>query len=302
MSAPSVKPGSLRAWLLASRPKTLTAAWAPVFVGSACAAAVDAFSPAITAAAMAGASLIQIGTNFANDVFDYEKGADDENRLGPTRAVQAGLLSPGQMRAGMVVAFALAALIGVYLTWVGGWPIVAIGLASIASGIAYTGGPYPLGYNGLGDVFVMLFFGFVAVCCTTWLQAGVIVPASVVCAVGVGALATAVLVVNNVRDAETDVHAGKRTLVVRYGRRFGLMEYAAMHLLSIAVPVVLWAGFGFRLPVLVTLVAALGSIALTAQLMRAKDGPTHNALLGKTAGLLMVYSVLLSVGVVMGAP
>lgn len=294
--------GALGAWWLAARPKTLTAAWAPVFVGSACATAVDSFVPAVAIAALLGAALIQIATNFANDVFDYEKGADDENRLGPTRAVQAGLLTPSQMRRGMVVTFALAMVVGVYLVGVGGWPIVLVGLASIASGVAYTGGPYPLGYNGLGDVFVMLFFGLVAVCCTAYLQVGSIPMESVPAALGIGALATAILVVNNVRDAETDVKAGKRTVVVRFGRMFGLLEYVVMMLIAFAAPIVLMFGFGFGPAVLLGLVTAPLGAMLTVNMFKDNDGPTFNSLLAKTAALLLVYSVTLSAGIVLGAP
>lgn len=295
------EPGSLRAWLLACRPKTLTAAWAPVLVGTACAIAADGFAPWVALAALAGSSLLQIGANFANDVFDYEKGADDETRLGPTRAVQAGLLTPGQIKIGMAVCFALATLVGVYLTSVGGWPIVAIGLASIASGIAYTGGPYPLGYNGLGDVFVMIFFGFIAVCCTAWLQAGHVPPSSIACGAGVGALATAILVVNNVRDASTDVLAGKRTLVVRFGRRAGLWEYVATIATAFSVPLVLLA-LGFTPWVLIGLATLPLGVALSRRMFVTTDGPTFNGLLAKTAALLLLYSVTLSAGVVLGAP
>lgn len=295
----SVSP--FQAWWMASRPKTLTAAWAPVLVGTACAAAAHRADAAVALAALGGASMIQIGTNFANDVFDFEKGADDERRLGPTRAVQAGLLSPRQMRGGMIVAFALATLFGIYLVTVGGWPIVAVGLASIASGIAYTGGPYPLGYNGLGDVFVMLFFGLVAVCCTAALQVGTIPPDSIPAAVGVGAIATAVLVVNNIRDAPLDGPAGKRTLVVRFGRTFGLVEYAALIAIAFAVPFVLWQGFGYRAAVLIGAAPAPAGMLLIRRLIAAESGDAFNALLGKTAGLLLLYSVALSAGIVLGS-
>lgn len=296
------RPRSPGAWLLAARPKTLTAAWAPVLVGTACAAAAGGLVPPVALAALAGASLIQIGTNFANDVFDFEKGTDDDRRLGPTRAVQAGLLSARQMRVGMAAAFGLATLVGAYLVAVGGWPIVAVGVASIASGIAYTGGPYPLGYNGLGDVFVMLFFGFVAVVCTTWLQTGALEPEAFVCAGGVGALATAVLVVNNVRDAETDVSTGKRTLVVRFGRRFGVLEYAAMFALAALVPAALVFGLGYGPIVWVASAVVLPGAVMTRTLAATRDGVRLNALLGRTAALLLVYSLVLSGVVVLGAP
>jgi len=158
-----VAPGSIGAWMVAARPATLTAAFAPVAVGTACAWRVGGFRWDAALAALLGAFLIQIATNFANDLFDFEKGADTEERLGPTRAAQAGLLSVAQLRRGIIVSFALALGTGLYLTWIAGPAVVVIGLASMAAGLAYTGGPFPLAYNGLGDVFVMAFFGFVAV-------------------------------------------------------------------------------------------------------------------------------------------
>ncbi len=228
-------PSRARIWWMACRPATLTAALVPVLVGAAVswrAVGPGAMRWPALAAALFGAMMIQIGTNLANDVFDHEKGADTAERLGPTRVTQAGLLTPAEVRRGMVVAFGLATLAGVYLVAVGGLPIVVVGLASIASGVAYTGGPYPLGYNGLGDVFVFVFFGLVAVSGTAWVTTGTVPLLSVLAAVPVGAIATAVLVVNNVRDRETDVRAGKRTLVVRLGRRFGTVEYALLWALA----------------------------------------------------------------------
>ncbi len=187
---PAVRPGSFRAWVLASRPATLTAAVVPVMVGTAVSHALGDFNKGPAVAALLGSILIQIATNFANDVFDHEKGADTEERLGPTRAVQAGLLTPRAVRTGMLVTIALAVATGIYLTWSAGWPIVAIGVASILSGLAYTGGPYPLGYHGLGDVFVMAFFGFVAVCGTVFVETGAVPPLAILASIPVGAIAT----------------------------------------------------------------------------------------------------------------
>ena len=296
------RPGSIGAWWIALRPKTLTAAWAPVLVGSACAVAVGGFELWTALAALVGASLIQIGTNFANDVFDFEKGADDETRIGPLRAAQAGLLSPKEIRSGMALVFGLSVLVGLYLVQIGGWPIVIIGVASIASGIAYTGGPYPLGYNGLGDLFVLLFFGFVAVCATAWLQVGSFVPESTTCALGVGSLATAILVVNNVRDVETDAVAGKRTLVVRWGKTAGLYEYALLLGLAFCTPLWLIARHEYGALALIALAPLPLGAALIRGVFRARDGAAFNALLGKTAALLMLYSACLSTALVLGAP
>ncbi|MFN0247275.1 MAG: 1,4-dihydroxy-2-naphthoate polyprenyltransferase [Kofleriaceae bacterium] len=284
----------LTTWIAASRPKTLPAAIVPVVVGTACAHAMGALAWGPAVAALGGAIAIQIGTNFANDVFDAEKGADTAERIGPLRAVSAGLITASAMKRAMVAAFAIACAFGVYLVSVGGWPIVAIGVASVASGIAYTGGPFPLGYHGLGDVFVMAFFGFVAVCGTVFVQAGYVSALSVWAAVPVGALATAILVVNNVRDRIGDARAGKRTLAVRWGRGAALVEYAALLLVAYAVPVGLavtgrpWAA----LP-LVTVPLA---IVRARSLVKATTGPEHNSLLAQTGQLLALHGVLFATG------
>ena len=289
-----------RIWLLAIRPKTLPAAAVPVIVGAAVAYAAGGFRLFPVLGALAGALLIQIGTNFANDVFDFQQGADTEERVGPTRAVAAGLITPAAMRRAMIVAFGLATLCGFYLAWVGGWPMLAIGVVSIVSGIAYTGGPYPLGYHGLGDVFVMVFFGFVAVCGTVYLQLGHVPAVAWWASVPVGALATAILVVNNVRDRQTDVVAGKRTLAVRFGRGAGIAEYALLLLASYAVPFWLfWQGFfgkGEASPwVLLPLLTAPLAVRLLRDLVRL-EGPPLNAVLARTGLLLMLFGLLFAVG------
>ncbi len=295
-----VAPGSFRAWILASRPATLTAAIVPVLVGSAVAHAVGGFRLGPALAALVGAMLIQIATNFANDVFDHEKGADTEERLGPTRATASGLLSAKQMRAALVTTLALTLIPGVYLVWVGGWPIVLIGLASMLSGVAYTGGPYPLGYHGLGDVFVFVFFGLVAVCGTVFVQANSIPLLAWLAACAVGAIATAILVVNNVRDRETDVKAGKRTLAVRLGKRGGIIEYVGLFVMAYAVPVLALVLANTGSWVLLPLVSIPLAIKLSIALAT-KEGRPLNAVLGQTAMLLLVYGVLLSVGLVLSA-
>lgn len=216
-----------------------------MLVGAACAFLAGGFKLGPALAALVGAGLLQIGSNFANDVFDFEKGADTEERLGPTRAVQAGLVSAAGMKRGMWLVFGLALLVGIYLTWVAGPVIIVIGLCSIAAAIAYTGGPYPLGYHGLGDVFVMLFFGFVAVLGTVYVQLGELTRLAWIASVPVGALATAILVVNNVRDCDTDREAGKRTLAVRFGKRAGIGEYIVLYAVSYLTPPLVWLGAAF---------------------------------------------------------
>src|SRR5262249_51411853 len=201
-------PDPLRTWIAAARLRTLPAAVVPVVVGTACAAASGGMALGPALAALGGALAIQIGTNFANDVFDAERGADGPDRIGPVRAVAAGLITPAAMKRAMIAAFGIATALGVYLIAVAGWPVVAIGVASILSGIAYTGGPWPLGYHGLGDAFVLVFFGFVAVCGTAFVQLDHVPWLAIVAAVPVGALATAILVVNNLRDRATDERAG----------------------------------------------------------------------------------------------
>ena len=291
-----IRPGSLRAWILAARPATLTAAFAPVAVGTACAWRLGWFRWDAALAALLGAFLIQIATNFANDMFDFQKGADDEERLGPTRAAQAGLLSVAQLRGGIVVTFALALGTGVYLTWVAGPAVVVIGLASMAAGLAYTGGPFPLAYNGLGDVFVMLFFGFVAVCGTAFVQALYVPEIAWIASIPIGALATGILVVNNVRDFEGDSRARKTTLVVRFGRRAGVREYAFLLFISYATPLVIFVlGWG-RAWVLLPWLTIPWAARLFRSLVRDR-GVLLNQTLAGTAKLLSVFGVFFAIGI-----
>ncbi len=293
----SIRPHSFRAWVMATRLPTLTAALSPVMVGSAVAYALGGFRLVVALVALFGAFMIQIATNFANDVFDSEKGADTKERLGPPRAVQMGLLTPREVRVGMLVVVVLAVLSGVYLTYVGGWPIVVIGILSVLSGIAYTGGPYPLGYNGLGDVFVMIFFGFVAVCGTVFVQMGSVPPLAWLASVPMGAIATCVLVVNNVRDRHTDVKAGKRTLAVRFGKKACIFEYVAMIALAYASPVAAVALLGrspWALLPLASLPLAIGLLRRVAS----EEGRPLNATLFATARLVLLFAVLFSIGLV----
>jgi 1,4-dihydroxy-2-naphthoate octaprenyltransferase len=244
--------------------------------------------------------LLQIGSNLANDVFDYEKGADTAARLGPLRAAQAGLLTPRALRIGMVVTFLLALAIGIYLTAVAGPVIVVIGLASIASAVLYTGGPYPLGYHGLGDVFVMAFFGFVAVTGTAFVQAGYVPAIAWAASVPVGAIATAILVVNNVRDRETDIKAGKRTLPVRFGRSAGIAEYVVLIASAYVVPCALTVTGALSPWALLPILSAPIAFGLARHV--AKDsGRELNATLVGTARLLLIHSVLFAAGIALGA-
>ena len=291
--------GSLGAWILASRPPTLVAAVVPVVIGTAVAIGQGGFTVGPALAALIGAILIQVGTNFANDVFDYEKGADTDERLGPLRAAQAGLLSPEALRRGMALVFGAAVVVGFYLAWVSSPWILAVGAISILAGIGYTGGPYPLGYNGLGDTFVFLFFGFVAVAGTAFVQLGHIPTVAWVAAVPVGALATNLLVVNNVRDLATDTRAGKRTLAVRFGRPFVLTEYLLLTVVSYGAPVILFVSGWTNAWALLPLASIPLSGVLAVRLFR-WHGKRLNLVLVGAAQLLLLFGLLFSIGLALG--
>jgi 1,4-dihydroxy-2-naphthoate polyprenyltransferase len=293
-TAPAPRP-TLKTWLMAARPKTLTAALVPVMVGTALAHGLDVARLLPALAALVGAMLIQVGTNLTNDYFDFKKGADTAERLGPKRVTQSGLISPETVWASALGCFGLAVLTGVYLVMVGGWPIVAIGVASVLAGYAYTGGPFPLAYLGLGDVFVFVFFGLVAVPGTFYVQALSVAPAAWWAAVPVGALGTALLVVNNLRDVSTDVKAGKGTLVVRLGPGVGKAEYSGLLLLAFATPVAMWALHLASGWVLLALVSAPLALPLLRQVW-GQQGAALNPTLGGTARLQLVFGLLFSVG------
>ncbi len=294
----AVKKDSLRAWLLATRPATLTVGVIPVIIGTAVAQTMHAVRILPALCALFGAIFIQIGTNLANDVFDYEKGADTAERLGPLRVTQAGLLSPAKVRLGMYASFGMATLLGLYLCWVSGPLIVLIGTLSIASGIAYTGGPYPLGYHGLGDLFVFVFFGLVAVCGTVFVEAGQVPALAVFSALPVGAIATAVLSVNNLRDGPTDIKAGKKTLVVRLGRGFGIFEYLLLIALAYAVPPFLFFSGQCGRAVLLPLLSIPLALPLCRSILRDR-GAALNPTLGGTARLLLVHGLLFALGIIL---
>jgi len=289
------QPSEVEKWWLAARPRTLPAAAAPVALATAVALADGRAAALPAAAALAGALLLQIGANLANDVFDYEKGVDTEERLGPPRVTQLGLLTPAAVRRAAAAVFAAAAAVGLYLVAVGGWPIALAGALSIAAGLAYTGGPFPLGYHGLGDLAVFLFFGGVAVCGTYWVQA-LTLPAHVVAvSVPIGALATAILVVNNLRDVDTDARAGKRTLAVRWGRRAARIEYTLLLLLAYASCPLLRLSGAAPLGALLPLLTLPFAIALVRRVAR-EQGPVLNDSLAATARLELGFALLLGAG------
>lgn len=290
------RPSRFRIFLEASRPRTLPAAVAPVLVGSALAWQDGWFQLAPALLCLGFALLVQVGTNFANDYYDFIKGADTAVRVGPRRAVAAGLVAPATMKRAMVLTFAAAFALGLGLVqWGGPWLLV-VGVASILCGIAYTGGPFPLAYHGLGDVFVFLFFGLVAVAGTFFVQAGELTGAALLAGVPIGLLAANILVVNNYRDVETDAKAGKRTLVVRLGRRAARVQFAGAWLISLAVPAVFWRALGFSMGVLLPCILAPVAWRHLIRLRQSKSPSELIALLGDTGKLLALYALLFAIG------
>ena len=298
-----------RAWLMAARPQTLPAGAAPVVVGAGLAVHAGVFAPLPWLAALVGALLIQVGTNFANDYYDAIQGADTDDREGFTRVVASGLIEPAEVKRAMWLTFAAAILVGTFLVYVGGVPILVVGLASVAAGIAYTGGPYPLGYHGLGDLFVFVFFGVIAVTGTYYVQAaalvggrfplwvpdGTVTLAAVIASLPVAAISTNILVVNNVRDVAEDAETGKRTLAVRFGYRFSRAQFLALLALAYLTPVWFFATGGGLAPLLplVTLPLAVG-IART--VVTETGGEALNPALESTGKLLGAYAVAFAVG------
>jgi 1,4-dihydroxy-2-naphthoate octaprenyltransferase len=287
----------VKIWINSTRPKTLWAAVGPVLIGTTLAFDGGGFHAITFLATLAAAVLIQIGTNLSNDYFDFVKGADTEERTGPIRATQAGLVSPVSMLRASVGVFGLAAIFGFYLISRGGWPIMVVGVLSILSGILYTAGPLPLGYLGLGDLFVLLFFGPVAVGGTYYLQTHSINAIVIIAGLAPGLISTAILAVNNLRDRQTDKAAGKKTLVVRLGRGFGIFEYIACVVATSVIPVVLcWFTKG-HYGCLISLIALFFAWkSIHAVYSKGDDATMCNQVLGDTGGFLVLFSILFSVG------
>ncbi len=291
--------GTLRLWLVAARPRTLPAAVAPVLVGTALAGSEEVFHPVRFVAALVGSVFIQIGTNLSNDYSDARRGADTEDRLGPVRVTAGGLMPPRTVLVGTYVAFGVAVAAGAYLTAVAGWQLLVVGIASILAGVLYTGGPRPYGYEGLGEVFVFLFFGVVAVVGSYYVQTEDLRWEAFALSVPVGLLAAAILVVNNVRDIETDRRAGKRTLVVKLGRDLARRLYAGMLALAFAAPVATWLAGGLSAWLLLSLAALPLAPPLARTVAARTDGPALNGALAGTGRLLALFSILLAAGVLL---
>jgi len=289
---------SVQTWFQAMRPRTLPAAAAPVLCGSALAFHAEGFQALPALVCLLFALLVQVGTNFANDYFDFKKGADTPERIGPTRAVAAGLIAPQTMWRATLAVLALAFIVGLALVYWGGWWLVLIGVASIACAVLYTGGPFPIAYHGLGDLFVFVFFGLVAVVFTYFVQAGHFAWEAGLVGSAVGLLSVNLLVVNNYRDAESDARARKRTLVVLLGKSFARWEYGLGMALALLIPLVMvvfgQVGWLTLLPLLLTPLA----MRCQRNLSRARTREDFGKLLANTAKLLTLYAVLLSTGLV----
>ena len=299
MAADTASANPIRIWLMAARLRTLPVGLAPVLVGTALAGFEDVFHPLRFVAAVLGALFIQVGANLSNDYSDARRGADTEDRLGPVRVTAGGLVPPRQVLIATYVTFALAAVCGAYLIAVAGWELLLVGVASIVAGVLYTGGPRPYGYDGLGELFVFLFFGIVAVAGSYFVQTETLEWEAFALAVPVGLLASAVLVVNNYRDMDTDRRAGKKTLAVRLGRTRTRALYAAMVYGSYLLTPITWI-FGALSPWVLLPLLTLPLAAQAVRIVRNRtDGPTLNEALARTGMLELIFCVLLSAGVLL---
>ncbi len=284
-------------WFLASRPKTLPAAAAPVFVGTAVAISNGELNILAAIIALICSLLIQIGTNFVNDLYDFLKGTDDKNRVGPERALATGWISVGQMKTAIYFTFGITFILGLFLVYHAGWIILLIGVLSILSGYAYTAGPLPLAYNGLGDIFVFIFFGLVATVGTYYVQAIQFSWFAILAAIPVGLLITNILVVNNFRDADEDKKKNKNTLAVIFGKTFSLFQYDISLAISYLIPIFLVLFFDHAIIILLPLLSLPIAIKLIIEL-RTKEGKSLNDTLALTAKLSIIYSFLFSIGIV----
>ncbi len=293
-----MKKSKYKIWLSAARPQTLAAAFVPILVGGALAWNHQLFRWDTTLVALICAFLIQIGTNFANDYYDFIKGADSKDRIGFTRATSAGLVSPEAMFKATIFTMVLAFLSGLYLVWIGGWVILGIGLLSILFGILYTGGPYPLGYNGLGDLFVFIFFGIVAVAGTYYVNALEWSIRSLVVSIPVGALCVNILVVNNLRDVAQDRISGKRTLGVLLGENALKWEYTLLSFTAFIVPVFIYYSFESSMIILAPLIIIPVSMRLNHHIWTHHQKTELNRTLEKTARFMTLYGILFSIGLI----
>ncbi|MDR9417096.1 MAG: 1,4-dihydroxy-2-naphthoate polyprenyltransferase [Gracilimonas sp.] len=290
---------NIKLWIEAARPQTLAAALVPVLVGASLAFQADKLNWVNTAFALFCAMLIQIGTNFANDYFDFIKGSDTTERIGFRRATASGLIAPKTMKNATIITMSVAFVSGLYLVWVAGWVVLAIGLLSLLFGILYTGGPFPLGYNGLGDVFVFIFFGIVAVMTTYYVNTLEWSEASFWASLSVGALCVNILVINNLRDVEQDKKSGKRTLGVLLGDTALKIEYLLMVLLAYAIPPHFFMQLKFNIWIFIPFLSLPFALFLLYKVWGETDKRKLNATLERTAQFMVVFGVLFSIGIIL---
>jgi len=285
-------------WILAARPKTLLAAFVPVLMGSALAISVNNFYPVYSIAALICAVLIQIGTNFTNDLYDHLKGADNKNRKGPQRALASGLISVKEMKWGITFTFGLSFIIGLYLVYSAGWVILVIGIVSIAAGFIYTAGPFPLAYNGLGDAFVFIFFGVVGTMGTYYLHSTEFTFLSFLISLPVGAVTTNILVVNNFRDIDEDKAAGKNTLAVFIGRSYTRMEFILLLVLCYLVLILLFTEYNFSYWIFLPFIT-LPFSALLIKMLYKLSGTELNKTLELSAKFSGLFGLLFAAGLIL---
>ena len=297
MSSSVINTSKFNSWILAARPKTLLAAFVPVLVGSAIAISVNRFYLPYSIAALICAVLIQIGTNFTNDLYDHLKGADNNKRKGPQRALASGLISAKEMKQGIIFTFGLSFLIGLYLVYFTGWVIFVIGIISIAAGFIYTAGPFPLAYNGLGDVFVFTFFGVVGTMGTYYLHTTEFTFLSFLIALPVGAVTTNILVVNNFRDIDEDKAAGKNTLAVLIGRSLTRLEFILLLVLCYLVLILLYTEYNFSYWIFLPF-TTLPFAALLIKMLFKFSGMELNKTLELSAKFSGLYGLLFAAGLI----
>jgi 1,4-dihydroxy-2-naphthoate octaprenyltransferase len=292
------KPSKIESWLLASRPRTLLAAIVPVMVGSALAISQNQFTPLLSIIALLCSILIQVGTNFTNDLYDYLKGTDKEDRVGPKRVLISGLISVYEMKIGIIAVFSLAFLLGLYLVYSAGIVILIIGVISIIAGLAYTAGPYPLAYNGLGDVFVFVFFGIVGTAGTYYLHLHEFSLLSVLTAIPVGALITNILVVNNYRDIDEDREANKYTLAVKLGKKFSRFQFVNSIVISYLVIFIIYFKYDYSYFIFVPIISLPIGIKLI-KMLQTLEGEQLNKTLELSAKFAALFGLLFSLGLIL---
>lgn len=290
------KLAKIKIWLVSTRPRTLPAASAPIIMGLALAFYDVRISVLIAVFTLISALLIQIGTNLANDYFDFIKGTDTDKRVGPVRLIQAGMIKKNEMLAAFIITFAIAIFFGVFLVMRGGYPVLIIGFFAVLFGILYTAGPAPLGYIGLGDIFVFIFFGLISVVGTYYLQALRVNYVVFIASIAPGLLSIAILTANNIRDIKTDSQSGKKTLIVRFGYNFGIFEYLfcviAAHLIPIVLVLITRSHY-FSLISVLTIILAIKPVKL---ILSKSDPKSLIPVLGRTSQMLLIFSVLFSIG------